>query len=316
MMSTSPESGKETKMDLVTVVIPSYNADEGLQRAIESVLGQTYPEVEVIVVDDNEPGSIGRKRTETLMQRFAEEQRVKYLKHAHNKNGAAARNTGIRAASGSFVAFLDDDDIYYPDRVRRCMDVFAENPQCDAVYTGVDLYVQGKKRGEVHPAAQGKAWRSLLLNEGMLGTGSNLFLKKEAIESVNGFDESFIRYQDVEFMLRILKEHNLQALDEILVRKNILERNIPPYKKYRENKIALFQKFSDLISQLTEQEKRSFFDFHYSVLYHSALSGGTRGEIQLAAKELQAVRPLTIKEKVAFGCPWLWRQYYCLKNRK
>ena len=303
-------------MELVTVVIPSYNADEGLQRAIESVLGQTYPKVEVIVVDDNEPGSNGRKRTETLMQRFAEEQRVKYLKHAHNKNGAAARNTGIRAASGCFVAFLDDDDIYYPDRIRRCMNVFAENPQCDAVYTGVDLYVQGKKSGEVHPTAQGKAWRSLLLNEGMLGTGSNLFLKKEVIESVNGFDESFIRYQDIEFMLRILKEHNLKDLDEVLVRKNIMGRNIPPYKKYRENKITLFQKFSDLISQLTVQERRNFFDFHYSVLYHSALSGGAREDIQLAAKELQSVRPLTVKEMIAFGCPWLWRQYYCLKKRK
>ncbi|MGG6496129.1 UNVERIFIED_CONTAM: glycosyltransferase family 2 protein, partial [Bacteroidetes bacterium 56_B9] len=90
---------------------------------------------EVIVVDDNNPEMPARKRTELLMQQYAENAKVKYIKHEHNKNGAAARNTGIQIAKGEYIAFLDDDDEYYKNRIRICVDTLSENPEYDAVYT-------------------------------------------------------------------------------------------------------------------------------------------------------------------------------------
>ena len=102
---------------LVSVIIPTYKRPDKLDVAINSVLRQTYPNVEVIVVDDNDPDTEGRRLTEEKMSKFNDESRVKYIKHDHNKNGSAARNTGARASKGEYVAFLDDDDEYLPNKI-------------------------------------------------------------------------------------------------------------------------------------------------------------------------------------------------------
>ena len=100
----------------VSVIIPTYKRPDSLDRAINSVLGQTYPYVEVIVVDDNNPDTEGRRQTEAKMASFADNLRVKYVKHEQNKNGAAARNSGAKASTGDFIAFLDDDDEFLPKK--------------------------------------------------------------------------------------------------------------------------------------------------------------------------------------------------------
>ena len=80
---------------LISVVIPTYKNRGGLVSSIESVLNQTYTNFEVIVVDDNSPTSMERGTTEQIMQQFVNNPKVVYIKHEKNKNGAAARNTGI-----------------------------------------------------------------------------------------------------------------------------------------------------------------------------------------------------------------------------
>ena len=102
---------------LVSVVIPTFRRPDKLERAIESVLAQTYPRVEVIVVDDNDPDTEGRLLTEQIMFRYVANSRVRYIKHEHNKNGSAARNTGARNSDAEFVAFLDDDDEFFPEKI-------------------------------------------------------------------------------------------------------------------------------------------------------------------------------------------------------
>lgn len=78
---------------IVSVIIPTFGRPDTLVRAIRSVLSQTYPDVETIVVDDNEPGSAERRATELQMRQFADNRRIRYIQHKHNRNGAAARNT-------------------------------------------------------------------------------------------------------------------------------------------------------------------------------------------------------------------------------
>src|SRR5690606_21643920 len=104
---------------IVSVIIPTYNRPERLTRAINSVLDQTYKNIEVLVVDDNNPHTDFRKETEIVMRKYKDNDQVKYIKHPRNKNGAAARNTGIQASAGKYIAFLDDDDEFLPNRIEK-----------------------------------------------------------------------------------------------------------------------------------------------------------------------------------------------------
>lgn len=141
--------------ELVSVIIPSFKSDESLIIAINSVLNQTYQDIEVIVVDDNNPYSDARKITEKNMNRYMLDERVKYVKHEKNKNGAAARNTGIRLAQGEYLTFLDDDDVFMPLRIQKCVDELSTDTNYSAVYSDVELYEAGKEIGIVVAQKEG-----------------------------------------------------------------------------------------------------------------------------------------------------------------
>ena len=97
---------------LVSIIIPTYKRANYLERAIESVIRQSYRNIEIIVVDDNDSGSKYREENIKIMSKYEGCKNIKYLKHRKNKNGAAARNTGIAAAAGEYLTFLDDDDFF------------------------------------------------------------------------------------------------------------------------------------------------------------------------------------------------------------
>src|SRR5699024_12399636 len=96
----------------VSVIMPTYKRADMLERAINSVLNQTYNDVELIVVDDNNPNTVYRKETSKVMKKYKNYNRVRYIKHERNMNGAVARNTGIFYSTGELITFLDDDDWY------------------------------------------------------------------------------------------------------------------------------------------------------------------------------------------------------------
>ena len=119
----------------ISVVIPSYNSRGGLARSVDSVLKQTFQNFEIIVVDDNNPGTDARRNTEAIMEAYQSNPKVRYLKHEKNKNGAAARNTGIRAAKGRYIAFLDDDDEWSPEKLEHQYAYIQSHAGYDCVQT-------------------------------------------------------------------------------------------------------------------------------------------------------------------------------------
>src|SRR5699024_9821532 len=92
---------------LVSIIIPTYGRPFVLDKAIKSVLNQNYNNYELIIVDDNNPGTEFRKSTEDLMENYKKHSKVTYLKHSKNMNASAARNTGIMKSSGDYLCFLD-----------------------------------------------------------------------------------------------------------------------------------------------------------------------------------------------------------------
>jgi len=179
---------------------------------IKSVLEQDYPQIEVIVVDDNNPGTDARKKTEELMSGFIDEKIVRYIKHEKNRNGAAARNTGIRNSKGEFIAFLDDDDYFLPYKLSKQVE-FLKKFTC---YSAVYCYAVNDNRP--CKILEGDLRKQLLLLETRMYTPSLMF-RRTALSVIGGFDESFKRHQDYELLMHFFSNgFTIGCLPEQLIK--------------------------------------------------------------------------------------------------
>lgn len=112
----------------VSVIIPTYKRSDFLSRAIDSVLNQSYKNIEIIVVDDNQKDSPYQNGTNNIMQRlYKDNDRVIYIQNNENIGGANSRNKGAKLATGEYLCFLDDDDIYLPQKIERQLNFMIEN---------------------------------------------------------------------------------------------------------------------------------------------------------------------------------------------
>lgn len=272
--------------EFVSVIITTYGYPKKLERAINSVLNQTYEAIEVIVVDDNDPSSSAREETELLMKNLGRRDRVIYLQHEKNKNGAAARNTGIEAAKGQYIAFLDNDDVYLPDRVQKSVDFLERNSDIDGVLTSVILSEKGFPTAKVTPNADNNICRRLLCGKESLGTGSNLFFRRDVVEKTGLFDVRFLRYQDVEYFLRVAFEHRIGLINEAFIIKESLPGKLPDYKKMKEMTALFLEKFEYMIRQMPEEEQRECYRFHQTNLLKWAIQSNDENGMDLEYKEL------------------------------
>ncbi|HWP93499.1 MAG TPA: glycosyltransferase [Thermodesulfobacteriota bacterium] len=204
-------------MAKVSVIIPTHNRAEYLRLAIASVLNQSYRGLEIVIVDD-----ASADNTFEVVTSFDDE-RIKYLRHALCKGGSAARNTGIMNSSSKYVAFLDDDDEWLPDKLRKQLDLLEKaSSKIGAVYTGhmvVDYNSRNviriwspKKRGNIYEAMFEANWVS---------TTSSVLLRRECFERVGLFDENLPSFQDYDMWIRISKEFNFEYINETLVKYRI-----------------------------------------------------------------------------------------------
>ena len=141
------------------MVIPTYSRNDMLSRAIDCILAQTHKKLDIIVVDDNPPESEYRTSTEQLMKKYASDERIRYIQNEKNLGGAGARNVGIEASKGDYIAFLDDDDEYYPEKIEKQLAVFLNSCSdklalvyCDVAHVGkegthVDCVIKKRHRG-------------------------------------------------------------------------------------------------------------------------------------------------------------------------
>lgn len=115
------------KKPLVSVVIPTYKRSDMLLDAIESVKNQTYKNIEIIIVDDNDKDSVYRKETKSKLKKYIESNEIRYIENEKNIGGSLTRNRGIKEARGKYVAFLDDDDIFMPTKIEKQVKLMEEN---------------------------------------------------------------------------------------------------------------------------------------------------------------------------------------------
>ena len=201
--------------NLVSIIIPTFKRYDLLPRAMESVLMQSYKYKEIIVVDDNAPNSKERQLTEKLMKNYTSKG-VLYIKHEQNKNGSAARNTGIKNSTGEYIMFLDDDDEFLPgkiqnqlNRLRNLDNTWGACYSGYLCYSGQSLVYTSKERKE------GTLLKDALMRNLWIAGGSNLMIRRSVIDKIGLFNETFSRNQDIEFLVRILKQFKIAKDDHL-----------------------------------------------------------------------------------------------------
>lgn len=197
----------------VSVIIPVYNCEKYIRNALESALAQTYPLHEIIVVDDGSTDGT----VEALKPHWNS------LTYIYQKNAGepAARNTGVRRATGEFVAFLDADDLWAPDKIRLQMDYFESHAECGLVYTDMAIFDETGILDESVRTSRGRSYRSgwifpNLFMETLFGSGS-VVCRKKCIEEVGGFDEKFLIGSDYEMWLRMARHFQFGFVDRPLL---------------------------------------------------------------------------------------------------
>lgn len=251
----------------ISIIIPTYKGSDVITRAVDSVLAQEVDcGFEVIVVDDNDPSSYERKATETAMQSYSNEERVVYIRHDKNKNGAAARNTGFAHSRGEYICFLDDDDIFLPTKLKKQILYMDSHPEFGASYTWRllphDELVSYSKTGDLS--------EELLLLK-FTPTTITIMIKRECYEALGGHDENFRRHQDFEFQLRFFQRYKIGVVNEPLSK--IIggaNNNQLHGKKLEDLKKYFFESLDPLIDNVDQRNpgfRKCVYAKHYSEVF-------------------------------------------------
>ena len=279
----------------VTCVIPSYKRCDTVTRAIDSVLAQTYKNVEVCLVDDNVPGDEYSQRLQEALKKYDGDCRVRYIAQEKHINGAVARNVGIKAANGEFVGFLDDDDEWLPEKIEKQMAVIQSKPSLDAVTALWILCENGKEIRRCAPYTADNLQFKVFLREVAVYT-STLLIRKSAIERFGGFDGKLLRHQDLQFLVDALKEAKFEVLPEYLVKLHAdSEINRPNVEKLIAAKKAFFNSVDDEFQKYSKADKKRIKNAHYYEVAFQALKSKQYG---IACKYVlkAGLKPQSVKD--------------------
>jgi glycosyltransferase involved in cell wall biosynthesis len=204
----------------VSVVIPAYNSGKLLGQTLESVLNQSFRDLEVILVDDGSTDDTTR-----VADAFGPPVRVV---RQRNQGPSAARNHGVEVARGPFIAFLDADDLWLPDKLRLQMELFDRRPELGLVYTNYQ-YTDGSKLLPLHRSAQKKPYEGWvfrqLLRDNFVAT-STAVLRRECFRQVGGFDPKLRISEDYDLWLRIARKFEMGYAPPPLARYRFHGRNV------------------------------------------------------------------------------------------
>jgi glycosyltransferase involved in cell wall biosynthesis len=241
---------------LISVVLPTYNRSKLLTRAIDSALAQTYQNYELIIIDDGSTDD-----TESVVNQYSDT-RIVYLKQNVNRGGAEARNIGIKEAKGEYIALLDSDDEWLPEKLDLQVGVIATGPKnLGVIYTGcyrVDGDQKSYSPDENVKVKSGNVFGQILEYNFIAAT--TLLIKKEALDSVGGFYKDLPRAQDWELLIRLSKDWQFDYVKEVMAYSYIQDDSISVNRlSLREGyKMVLNRHRSDFVKNKTAFARINF----------------------------------------------------------
>lgn len=198
-------------MTTVSVVVPTYNRATVLRRAIESVLDQTFQDFEVVIADDGSTDN-----TPSVVESFSDE-RIHYLRFSENQGANAVRKAGIKATNGDYIAFLDSDDKWKPEKLERQVKKFNQlSSDYGLVYTGI---IQKDSDGNVTSKALPKHEGDVLgnLTKGnFIGTFSSIMVRSVVMRNIS-LNIELPSWQDWHFYLNVAEDWKIAGISEYLV---------------------------------------------------------------------------------------------------
>lgn len=205
----------------VSVIIPTFNRAHIISQAIESVLNQTFNDYEIIVVDDGSTDTTGAFLGKTYGSR------ITYVGKPVNEGLAAARNTGISLAQGTYIAILDDDDLWLPEKLDRQVELMERNPDLGLVYCGsLKVNGDGDTIAEMRPTKRGDIFADMLQRNYLLGPASVALFPREVLRKTGLFDTSFSACADWDLWIRIAGSAPVDYVDDSLVKYVLHESNM------------------------------------------------------------------------------------------
>lgn len=302
--------------DLVSVIISTYKREYELERAIRSVLNQTYKNIEIIVVDDNGVGTEKQIKVEqNIMKRYLKYKNIKYIVNKKNIGGSLTRNKGIDEAKGNYISFLDDDDEYYPEKIQKQLELFKKSQKSNLalVYCYTDSYDENNKKLEEYKYN----YTGNCLVDAMcmcIAATSQWMCKKSLIESVGNFTDVPSK-QDSTVIIKLLdKGYEIDRVPDVLVRYNEHSndristggpKNIKGEEILRDYCRSLYNKLSSYEIIRVEES----FSYRLSKLYIKNLSD----KIYLELKTLKKINKIMwLKIKLYFNI----KKYNYIKNKK
>lgn len=252
-------------MTKVSVIIPTFKRSELLTNAIDSVINQSEKDIEIIIVSDG----IDNKTQEVVNQLKKKDGRIKFYEYEISKGGNFARNLGVRKSKSDLIAFLDDDDTWNVDKLKKQIKVFNESKQIGLVYTGINqLYPEKKINFSSVPVVKGDLSKSILFKN-YIGTTSTVMMRKFLFDKVGGFDENLSAKQDYDLWIRVCQicEVSYVKSNEInyynRTSSNQISVNVEKYERAHE---YIIKKYKNLFDSLSKKEMNSILAINNKLL--------------------------------------------------
>lgn len=201
--------------NLISVILPTYNRKNTIQRVIDSVLNQTYENLELIIVDDGSTDN-----TDQLIQTYVDS-RIKYIYLGKNQEVCNARNVGISYANGNYIAFQDSDDEWFPLKLEKQLQLMLQNPEVNFCYHKIQYYFESGQiiilPDETIPlnAKHGIIYEQMLYDN--LIACPSILARTDFIRKIGIFDSTFPALEDYDYALRLSQNSPAAFVDEVLL---------------------------------------------------------------------------------------------------
>ncbi len=281
---------------LVSAVIITHNRKKLAERAINSVLGQTYSNIECIVIDDKSDDGT----QEYLKSKFTNKIMYHYIPPDSSKGGNHARNIGISLASGNYIAFLDDDDIWLRHKIERQVQAFSRNRKIGMVYClrffcykNKYCWTEGRDEDTVGDVSK-------TVFKKIITSTSTMMFDIDAIRNIGGFDENLSCWQETELMMRFCQNYKIDCVDEQLILYTVditdPERLSNKFDNFEKSINYIENKYSKLIKGFSDDENKDWIFMKYKDAISRAGSKVLMREYYERAYAIKPSKGLKIKK--------------------
>lgn len=286
---------------LVSCVIPSYKRADSLERAINSALNQTYKNIEVLVVDDNIAGDEYSIALQEIVAKYTKNTRVRLISQPRHINGAEARNAGIKAASGEWVAFLDDDDEWLPQKIEKQINALQADPKAMGASCYYHEFIRGKKVHSCPPYSTENLNYKIFTRQIAMYTPT-LIMRKDKLMEFGGFDNTLKRHQDLQLLVEFTFRNKMTLVEDFLVNvygDSLINR--PSLESFIEVKKNYFNSVDKVFKSYSKHERTLIKCAHYYEVVFCAIKvrnyGAALKYIVKAGFHLSAIKMLAQRFK-------------------